>query len=157
MWAGIERVLDQLIAWYQQNCTDLSKKHPRQFSEKLKYLRRFEDDDRLTDETIRFIRYVREEGARLSDVRNDIIHGLLWHQGGHSLSWQTQRVVYDGPNAYISRSKYHNDDLQNLSKEICNFLNHIAPTIWILCGGNSDEYSRDQIRSAFTELGLLTP
>ena len=30
-WSGIERVLDELIAWYQQNCTDLSKPHPLQF------------------------------------------------------------------------------------------------------------------------------
>lgn len=154
MWAGIERLLDELIAWYQQNCTDLSKKHPKPFSEKIRYLNRMVEDERFTDETSNFFRFMASEAERLSDDRNDIIHGMLWHKGGLSLNWQTQRVVYDGPNASLSHRLYHHDDLQKLSKRISKFSSHIAPKIWVILGGDPEKYSRDQIRLALIELGF---
>lgn len=154
MWAGVERLLDELIAWYQHNCTDLSRKHPKPFSEKIKYLNRMIDDDRLTHETRNFFHFLASEAESLSDDRNDIIHGMLWHEGGLSLNWQTQRVMYDGPNASLSHRLYHNDDLQQLSKRISKFSSHIAPKIWVILGGNPEKYSHDQIRLALMELGF---
>lgn len=96
-WAGVERILDELIAWYQRHNTDFEAEHPRSLSNKLKYLRLIQRDTRFSPETQAFLRQIRIEAKRLGDARHDIIHGLLhrrpWHGGG----WYTQRVIYEGP------------------------------------------------------------
>lgn len=57
VWAGIERMLDELIASYQQNFTDLSIKHPKPLSSKTKYIERhMETDERFPEGTGSYVR-----------------------------------------------------------------------------------------------------
>lgn len=153
-WSGIERVLDELIAWYQQNCTDLSKPHPLSLSNKLKYLRLMQCDERLTDETRAFLRNVRIEAKRLGNERHEIIHGMLWHKGGFSLEWTTQRVIYEGPNARLAHRTFHNDSLQRLSAEISSFSHYLSPKVWILTGNDPGKFPVREIEKALSEFGF---
>lgn len=152
-WAGIERLLDELIAWYQHNCTDLSKPHPLSLQNKLKYLRVMQCDERFTDETREFLRKVRIEAKRLGNERHEIIHGMLWHRGGFSLEWKTQRVVYDGPNAGLTHRTFHNDDLRRLSREISNFSHYLAPKVWVLTGHYPGKFPVSEVEKALSEFG----
>src|SRR4051794_28255650 len=60
-WATVERMLDELIAFYQHSATDLSKEHPRSLSNKLKYLRLMQCDARFPDGVRAFLREARIE------------------------------------------------------------------------------------------------
>lgn len=153
-WAGIERILDELIAWYQHNCTDLSKHHPVSLKNKLEYIRIMQHDDHLTNETREFLKKIRIEAKRLGSDRHEIIHGMLWHRGGFSLEWTTQRVTYKGPNAGLSHRTFHNDDLQRLSREISNFSHYLAPKVWVLTGRDLSKFARSEIENALGELGF---
>src|SRR3546814_18446180 len=48
-WAGIERLLDELIAAYQHSHTDFSREHPRSLSNKLDYLKMLQQDERFPE------------------------------------------------------------------------------------------------------------
>ena len=152
-WAGVERVLDELIAWYQHGCTELTKEHPVSLRKKLEYLHAMERDERFTDETSKFLRKVRIEAKRLGSERNEIIHGMLWHKGGHSLGWGTQRVTYRGPNASLTNQTFHNDELQRISQAISDFLHYLAPKIWVLTGNDPVKFPISEVEMALREFG----
>src|SRR3546814_8551064 len=107
LWAGIERLLDELIAAYQHSHTDLSREHPRSLSNKLDYLKMMQHDERLPEKTREFLRCTRITAKRLGNNRHDIIHGLLHRvPGPHSITWRTQRIIY--------RSEEHTSELQSI-------------------------------------------
>lgn len=153
-WAGVERLLDELIAWYQQNLTDLQREHPRSLSNKLKYLRLMQCDERLTHETRDWLRQTRIEVKRLGNERHEIIHGMLWHKGRFSLEWSTQRIIYDGPNARLAHRTYHNNDLLSLSGEISTLTGDMAPKVWVITRNDRSKFPVSQIEQALSELGL---
>ena len=153
MWAGIERMLDELIAYWQHLATDLSKEHPRALSKKLCYLKDMQRDERLNAAIREFLRTARIEAKRLGAERHDIIHGLL-HNIGSTMNWRTQRVIYDGPLARIQQRNYTNDDLQRISREIAEFSAVLSPRIWVLIGGDPSLYpNADEIEQARREFG----
>ena len=154
-WAGVERILDELIAWYQHRFTDLSREHPRGLSNKLEYLRRMQRDERLTEKTREWLRRTRIEAKRLGDDRHELIHGMLWHHRGASLEWTTQRVTYDGPYARLRSRTFHNSDLQRVSAEISTLIGDLAPRVWILIGQDRSKYPVREIDEALSELGLV--
>ena len=154
-WAGVERIFDEFIAWYQHHCINFPSKHPRDFKGKLAYIERVERDERLTEQARNFFRDVRESAQRLAHDRNTIIHGLLTHKGGFSLEWSSQKVLYNGQNAILEHRTFHYDDLQNLSLEISTLLAKLAPAIWILIGNNPDKYSAQDVERALSNLGAL--
>ncbi|MBS0253828.1 MAG: hypothetical protein JSS36_01115 [Proteobacteria bacterium] len=153
-WAGIERMLDELIAWYQQNCIEIRKDHPISLSGKLDYLKIMEKDDRLTEGAVDFIRDLRIKTKILGEKRHAIIHSLLSHNGGYSLKWTAQRVKYEGPHAKLEIHTYHNDDLQKISSEISDHSNHIAPRIWVLVGHDPKKFPEQKIAAALKEFGF---
>lgn len=154
VWAGVERVLDELIAWYQHSCTSLSREHPRGLKDKLEYVHRMQCDESFTDETREFLRLIRIEAKRLGKGRHEIIHGMLWHKGGLSLEWTSQRVVYDGPNARIAHRTFHNNDLQKLSAEMAEFSHYLAPKVWVLIGNDPSKFPVSEIEKALSEFGF---
>lgn len=153
-WAGIERILDELIAWYQHNCATEKRDHPWGLKSKLAYIRMMQCDDRFTDETREFLRRIRIEAKRLGNERHEIIHGMLWHKGGLSQEWSTQRVIYEGPNARIKHRVFKSGDLQKLSAEIADFAHHIAPKVWVLTGKDPANYPISEIEKALSEFGF---
>lgn len=153
-WAGVERVLDELIAWYQHNCTDLTKEHPRSLREKLKYLRLMQCDERFTDETREFLRKVRIDGKRIGNERHEIIHGLLHYRGSGTLEWTSQRVIYKGTNASLAHRTFHNDDLRRLSSEMSAFSHYLAPKVWILIGHDPSKFPMSEVEKALSEFGF---
>ena len=152
MWAGIERLLDELIGYYQQNFTDLSIHHPISLSNKLEYLKRLQRDERFPVGVQEFCRETRITAKRLGKKRHDIIHGLL-HRSG-KLTWRTQRVAYDGPLARIEQSHYKNDDLADISKEIFAFSHDLSRKVWVLTRGDYSAYSTEDVEKALRELGM---
>ncbi len=151
-WAGIERLLDELIGYYQQNFTDLSTDHPISLSNKLEYLKRLQRDERFPLGVQEFFRETRISARRLGKKRHDIIHGLL-HRSG-KLTWRTQRVIYDGPHARIEQTRYENSDLADISKEIFAFSHDLSRKVWVLTRGDYSVYSVEDIEKALQELGM---
>lgn len=134
-WAGIERMLDELIAYHQQQFTDLSKNHPRNLSDKLSYLQKVMQKSPIYFwGTKKFLRQIRIETRRLGEERHEIIHGLLGRSG--SVSWRSQRVMYDGASARIRIRDFHSDDLVDLMKQIGALAHHMSPRIWIMIGND---------------------
>ena len=154
-WAGVERLLDELIAWYQHGFTDLSKEHPRSLSNKLKYLRLMQCDKRFPDEFREFLRMTRIEAKRIGDSRHELIHGMLHKRGGPSeLKWRTQRVIYDGPNARILNTNYNDADLQRISREISDFSHQLSPKVWVITHHNDSFPFTGEVEKTLRELGL---
>lgn len=154
-WAGIERLLDELIAWYQHGFTDLSKEHPRSLSNKLNYLKHMQRDERFPDKFREFLRATRIEAKRLGDDRHDLIHGMLHKRGGPvDTKWRTQRVLYDGPNAHILNTNYHDDDLKRITGEISAFSHHLSPRIWVITHYDDSYPFTGEVEETFRELGL---
>jgi hypothetical protein len=154
-WAGVERLLDELIAFYQHQATDLSREHPRSLSTKLDYLKLMQKDERGPEPLREFLRVTRIEAKRLGNERHEIIHGLLHRFGGrHSLHWRTQRVIYQGPYARVHHRVYHNDDLQRLSAEISNFSRSLSLNVWAITRGDNGVGPPGDIQNARRNLGL---
>jgi hypothetical protein len=152
-WAGVERMLDQLIAHWQHLATDLSKEHPRSLSKKLEYLKTMQKDERLNEPVREFLRATRIIAKKLGNDRHDLIHGLL-HNVGTSTNWRTQRIVYDGPYARIQHRHYSNDDLQHIIRTISDFANFLSPRIWVLIGGDRSRFPKtDELDQALREFG----
>lgn len=151
-WAGIERLLDELIATHQQQFTDLSKEHPRSLSSKLDYLKMMERDvERYSWGAREFFRRTRIYAKRLGNERHEIIHGVI-RRKGNSVVWRSQRVIYDKADARVSHREFHNDDLVHIFKEIRDLLNYTAPRIWLLTGRDYRKSPGGQIEEVHREL-----
>lgn len=145
-------MLDELIAFHQQQLTDLSKEHPRSLSMKLEYLKRtMQRDTRYLWGTRDFFRQVRIQGKRLGDERHEIIHGVL-RRNGTSLVWRSQRVIYEGSNARVHVRDFHNDDLVAIVKQIHEFSDFISPRIWFLIGNDHRNAPGGEIEDVLREL-----
>lgn len=153
-WAGIERMLDELIAWYQHARTNLEAEHPRSLSNKLSYLRLMQKDTSFTDEIREFLRYTRIETKRLGMERHNIIHGLLHLKSARELVWRTQRVIYDGPFARLEHRLYPNDEIQKISREISDLGGYLSPKVWAIVGGYERYVATSNLQQARRELGM---
>lgn len=153
-WAGIERMLDELIAWYQQARTSLEREHPINLKNKLEYLRFMQRDPNFTPEIQDFLRTARIEAKRLSGERHNIIHGLLHFESIYTLRWHTQRVVYDGPNAKIEHRTYSKDELKLIAHEISEFCRYLSPRIWLIIDGDTRLMRAHDIKKVKLELGM---
>jgi len=153
MWAGVERMLDELIAHWQHLATDLSQDHPMALARKLSYLKEMQRDERLSAAIRDFLRYTRIEAKRLGGERHDIIHGIL-HNIGSTLNWRTQRVIYEGPLARVHQRLYTNDDLQQISLEVAQFSTFLSARVWVLIGGDPKFFPKpDELHQALREFG----
>lgn len=154
-WAGVERMLDELIAWHQHGFTDLSREHPRSLSSKLDYLRLMQREERFSPQFREFLRTTRIETKKLGNERHEIIHGLLHHQGGPgSLKWRTQRVIYEGPNARIRQREFHNDELLKIGEAISEFSHTLSRRVWVITQFNNSYPFTGDVEQTLRELGL---
>jgi hypothetical protein len=153
-WAGIERMLDELIAWYQHQATALESNHPRNLSDKIKYLHAMQKDERFKLEIRGFLRTARINTKRLGDERHNLIHGLLHLESGLALTWRTQRVIIKGPNARLEHRTYTNGDLQRISSEISCLGGYLSPRVWAIIGGDPSLMPAQPLADAKCELGL---
>jgi len=153
-WAGVERLLDELIAFHQQQRTDLSEEHPRNLSRKFDYIKRImERDKRYPWGAREFFRELRLEGKRLGNERHEIIHGVL-RRTGATVFWRSQRVVYEKSNARVQIRDFHSNEIVDILKEINAFSMYISPRIWLLIGndpslspgGNIEEINSELVR-----------
>jgi hypothetical protein len=154
-WAGIERMLDELIAWYQHAQHRLQSQHPVSLKNKLIYIKLMQRDPIFTPETQEFLRIVRIEAKRLGAERHNLIHGLLHLSDAERMRWNTQRVVYDGPLASIEHRTYSNDEINRISGEITNFSRYLSPQIWAIINGNPKFISANDLNDAKRKLGLI--
>lgn len=152
-WAGVERMLDELIAFYQHHYTDLSAEHPRALSKKAEYIKlRMERDALLTDQTRAFLRHARLEAVRLGNERHEIIHGMLFRTG--TVTWRTQRVAYNKAVAHLVHREFHNQDILKIYTDVGEFMRWLGPRVWALVGADRTKYPSDRIEEALRELGL---
>lgn len=155
-WAGIERLLDELIASYQHSHTDLSREHPRSLSSKLDYLKMMQRDERLHEKTREFLRQTRTTAKRLGNNRHDIIHGLLHRvPGAHSITWRTQRIIYEGPTARAVEREYHNRALADIGAEIADFSHWLSPKVWVMTQTDHSKFPASKIEESLRELGMI--
>lgn len=152
-WAAIERVLDELIAWFQHNCTDMSQAHPGPLKRKLDYLKEMQRYEPFTDEMQEFLRQTRIWTKRLSVDRHDLIHGIMSYRGGATLEWHSQRISHEGPRARIVNRVFHNDDIQRIAEDMSNLLKFIILKVWVITGGDPSAYPVSEIKNALRELG----
>jgi hypothetical protein len=153
-WAGIERMIDELIAWYQHARTRLEAQHPISLKNKLAYLRVMQRDEGFTDEIREFLRHARIETKRLGAERHNIIHGLLHLKSARDMVWRTQRVLYDGAYARLEHRLYSNDEIQTISREISDLGGYLSPKVWAITGGDPRLIATDKLENAKRELGM---
>ncbi|MEO5972959.1 MAG: hypothetical protein ABIP91_06315 [Sphingomicrobium sp.] len=153
-WAGVERVIDELIGWYQHAATKLQTEHPRSLSSKLKYLRAMQCDPAFTPEIKEFLRSTRIEAKRLGDRRHELIHGLLWRRPLTSGEWQSQRVIYEGPHARLVLTKISEEDFRQILREIAALLHDLSPKVWAITGGDPRVFPTGDIEQASRKLGM---
>ncbi len=154
-WAGVERLLDELIAHYQHHYTDLSQEHPRSLSNKLKYLRAMQRNEKLPEKMREFLRETRITAKRLGDDRHDIIHGLLHRMpGASSIKWRTQRILYRGPLAQPTQREYHSNELTDLAAEIARFSHELARKVWVITRDDHSQFPPSDIQDALSQLGM---
>lgn len=152
-WAGVERMLDELIAFYQHRYTDLSAQHPVSLSKKIEYIKtRMEREPSFTPETHVFLRQARIDVTRLGKERHEIIHGMLFKTG--TVVWRTQRVAYNKAVAHIVYRKFHNNDILKVYTDIGEFMRWLGPRVWALVGADRTKYPRHRIEEALRELGI---
>ena len=153
-WAGIERMLDELIAWYQHARTRLEEQHPVSLKNKLAYLRVMQRDEGFTVEIREFLRYTRIETKRLGAERHNIIHGLLHLKSARDLVWRTQRVLYDGPFARLENRLYPNKEIETIGSAISALGGYLSPKVWAITGGDPRLIATDNLENAKRELGM---
>jgi hypothetical protein len=153
-WAGIERMLDELIAFYQHVRTDLSRDHPRGLSSKLKYLRIMQCDPLHNPKLKEFLRYTRIEAKRLGDRRHELIHGLFWRRPVLGGRWESQRVVYSGPFARLHATTHSDEDFRGLLRDITAFGTYLSPKVWVITRGHTRNFPVGNLEEAAGELGL---
>jgi hypothetical protein len=153
-WAGIERMLDELIAFYQHRRTGLEKRHPSNLKDKLVYLKAMQRDSGFTPEIVEFLTTACTETKKLSDDRHDIIHGLLHLANARTMQWRTQRVRYNGAVAQLEHRTYSNDDLQRIVIQISDLGSYLSPKIWVITGGDPRLISKDKFEQARRDLGM---
>jgi hypothetical protein len=154
-WAGIERMLDELIAWYQHHGTNLETEHPRALSRKLAYLKTMERDGRFNEEIRAFLRRTRIETNRLGDERHELIHGLVHRLNRTGNIWQSQRIVTDGAYARIVHRIYNDGDLNLVQAEISALAHDMSPKIWAIIGGDPRYIASSKLEQARGELGMV--
>jgi hypothetical protein len=132
VWAGVERMLDELIAWYQHSVTNLEMRHPKNLADKLKYLKTMQQDDRLTSGMRAFLRDARIRGKALGNRRHDLIHGLMHRRSVRGDVWQSQRVIYDGPLARLTATAYSNEDFGKLLTDATQYASFLSPRVWVI-------------------------
>jgi hypothetical protein len=153
-WAAIERMFDELIAWYQHRATQLDAKHPISLSNKLDYLRTMQRDERFNSEIREFLRVARIEAKRLGTLRHDLIHGVLHRRAPGDFNWYTQRVVYDGPYARLAHRTYTPDELRDVTSKIAEFGGYLSPKVWAIIGGDPSLVAASDLEQARRELGM---
>lgn len=153
-WAGVERILDELIAYHQWHHTRREKQHPVSLSNKLEYLKTMQRNPRFTREIREYLRTVRIEGKRLGTRRHDIIHGMLHLVNSRAAAWRTQRVTYEGPHARLVETAYTQADLMKLMHDIGEFSHELSPKVWVITGRDPNAISRDSLQKARRELGM---
>src|SRR3546814_16853810 len=89
-------------------------------------------DERLPEKTRAFLRCTRITAKRLGNNRHDIIHGLLHRvPGPHSLTWRTQRIIYEGPIASDLHRKAHNKASADIAAASEDLTPWLSPPAWV--------------------------
>lgn len=153
-WAGVERILDELIAFYQLNATNLQHEHPRSLSSKLKYLRLMQCDPRHNDQIREFLRRARIEGKKLGDRRHDLIHGLISRSRVQGGRWTSQRIIYDGAYARLKITPYEVADFENVLRDINAYAHDLSIKVWVITRGRAPGFPPRDMEEALRELGL---
>lgn len=127
-WAGIELMLNTLIEWYQGRVGQVIRPElPRNFADKLEYLRKMEPDVRWAADDRAKLRAIRIELKRLNEFRKEIIHGLLHQKNSRSTEWHVYSVREKGSKLVRSSKRYSNDDIQDFSRAMSSAANEISP------------------------------
>ncbi len=153
-WAGIERMLDELIAWYQHRATRLDRAHPSNLKDKIKYLRRMAGDERLPTGTRNFLRRAADDVKKLGDRRHELIHGLTYRRPVPGGVWQSQRVRYVKAVARVTIRDFSNQDFQDLLKEVGALAHYLSPRVWAIACIQSDITPPPGIDEALHDLDL---
>lgn len=153
-WAGIERILDELIAWYQHARTGLETQHPISLKNKLSYLHVMQRDASFPPGVQAFLRYARIETKQLGSERHNIIHGLMHLQSARDMVWRTQRVLYEGAYARLEHRVYSNEEIQDIGRKISDLGGYLSPKVWAIIGGDPRFIATDILERSKRELGM---
>lgn len=133
IWAGIERMLDDMIAWYHRTGGGAIRwDHPRALSLKLDYIKEMEPDVRFSPTDRATLRAVRLETNRLATERHKLIHGFL-HRGPRSRNWTVQRVKYEGAAVSLDVYEYTNSQIQDVLRDMAALATLVSPFARDLC------------------------
>ena len=153
-WAGVELMLDELIGWYQHRATALDKRHPRNLTDKLDYLRLMQRDERLPEGVRHFLQRTRDEGKRLGDRRHELIHGLTYRRSVSGGVWQSHRVIYEKALARRTVRDFSNEHFRDLLRDVSAFAHYLSPRVWAIALIQSDIAPPPGIDEALRDLEL---
>ena len=89
-WAGIELMIDYLIAWYHPTVGQhtIRPSQPMNFGDKMVYIKKMARDPKFDQVAKDCLRDLRIQATRLNKARKLIVHGVAVHRNGFSSYWQ---------------------------------------------------------------------
>ena len=129
-WAGIELMMTHLIVWYHDRGGKAIRPDlPRMLKWQLDYLKKLENNPMFAGPTAIELASIRLEIARLNNIRNTLIHGVLHLTHTINLTWRTHSIKIDGNGWRFVTTHFSNDDLVRASTEISALGHRMSPFI----------------------------
>lgn len=131
-WAGIEFMMDALIAWYHpiKGSSDICPDLPVSFERKLDYLNKMARDPAFGEHGQKLIRNLKIEAKRLNVWRKTLLHGVVFQGHFMGTDWEVQIRRFNGPQTTIDRYKFTDADLRTILSQMSDFSSAISPWIW---------------------------
>lgn len=133
-WAGIEMMIDHLIAWYHPSIGQhsIQKEQPVNFIRKMAYINKMKRDPRFNDEAVNALDYLMKEAKRLNKARKLIIHGVAFHRNGFSSTWHFSIREFDGVDSVQKLYPVKDSDLLEILRQMSALSSSTASWVWKL-------------------------
>lgn len=132
-WAGIESILDEVIAWYHRTGGKAVRwDHPRSLSAKVEYMKKMEPDVRFSHQDRATLRRIRLETNRVGTERHKLVHGFL-HLGPFRKNWSLHRTIYDGSDVSIEVSDFTSEHIRKVLSDMAALASILSPFARDVC------------------------
>ena len=151
VWAGIEMVIDHLIAWYHPTVDQVTiqEEQPVNFMSKLAYINKMARDEKFDNEARTSLHALKREAKILNKARKLMIHGVASHPNGFSNVWNFSIREFNGPKSVQRNYPVKDTEIAEILHQMSEFSAAIAPWVWGLT--HSTDEARAMISSAKSE------
>lgn len=134
-WAGIDLILNHVIAWHISQTNPGSNSLPRDITRKLRYLKEnIESDARIAADQRDRIRLFRIEITRLNKFRKSVVHGRLFQKNRLSVQWFVHSVHQNNGALKQATTPMTNDEILAGVRDIGDVAHAMSPFFAKLIG-----------------------